>query len=545
MDNKAQAQLMAMDGILKFLSSKIGTGLIIVLIVILFYFVFHQLFVVIALLCVAGFFGYLAVNQKKPSIPLAGIAAFFVIIAVVGPSIGAFSTFGEEFSDTAISITQRYATDPANPNNYHQFSWVGNFSQAGRAVGSNEDLLFSVTDSYSKCGDDYSRTEVKFTQYIDDAKVGETSCIASCGSSGTQYSGCPILPASLPAASLAGGYHNLKVVASAKYSQPDFGGGVSDLGESTIYSAQFYKEPPECASTQLIDYKVSVPQGVTLRVTPQSANETGFQVANPIFCHSVPVQEIKANYTDVSDAPDATTCKSKGGVWNTAETKCQKYTEVSHTQQFEPLDLLSKDGYVTVPEGELWLVSYRGTPAADVNGLLQCSDAGGVWDSSTNICDLPPTIYYNCHGVITTSKNCVTQDTPNYLGGDPSTVIDLSMDNPVCQKYFDINVTPTPNCPAEAKILFKETTGYYCEWNCDPCPASNPYNKATKKCAPSTTVAPPVNGEIPPVSVGTEVGLPGTQPANDQTNTIIIVVVFLAVLVVAGFFTRGKLKRKK
>jgi len=201
--------------------------------------------------------------------------------------------------------------------------------------------------------------------------------------------------------------------------------------ELFVVSPQFWIEPQACTDTSFVTYEQVFKQGTTVRVVPQNPNEVGFRGENPVFCHSAPL--------------------------------LKQYNESNQVfeQSNAEYDLLNNGSAVTVPVGQQWIMFYRGLPA--ISGVLECEDQGGIWNATDNQCELPPTLWFVCNGILTQQQDCVVQTT-DYRCQDPMAVLETQPDGSfICRKYFDVEEMLF-NCPIGSSLKEGENGFKFCEY---------------------------------------------------------------------------------
>lgn len=469
----------------------------IALVTALIYFLAPSLFWTVALLAVAVIFFKLAFSMKQPNqrIGVSALGLLLVVFALVLPMSGLFSVFGEEFASKDVALHWQVNGDPNEPNRLHKYDIAGTLN---RSLLPNEVLQISG-QCFAYSDDDYSYSTIQFRTLIDNSPVSDYAGGGSLsqGSSATSSGFCA-LPAGVPTDSISGGYHTVSYDAKGTY-RSSFGGAETPFG-GVAGSYEFYKEDNRCADPSYIDYIVPVPEGVTLRKVP-AANEVGFAVTDPIFCHTSPV--------------------------------AIQQSGVTVAQDYKPLDSLMADGYATVPAGQLWLVRYRGLPNAAANDIIACANSNGVWDATNNKCLMPPVIYYDCRGIITTTSDCITEEPPKCE--DAEAVLDLT--DGICYKFIDTVVNPNPTCPEKSELTTKNGN-LACVWNDVECPTNSTWD-ASKKICINETIADPVQGSVttPPITA-----TPVSQMS--QENQYLIYGAF-GVMIIAIFASAIFFKKKR
>ena len=469
----------------------------IALVTALIYFLAPSLFWTVALLAVAVIFFKLAFSMKQANqrIGVSALGLILVVFALVLPMSGLFSVFGEEFANNNVSLHWQVNGDPNSPNRLHKYDIVGTLN---RSLLPNEILQISG-QCYTYSDDDYSYSTIQFRTLIDNAPVSDYAGGGSLSNgSGDVSSGFCSLPAGVSTNSISGGYHTVSYDAKGTY-RSSFGGAETSFG-GVAGSYEFFKEDVRCSDPQFIDYIVPVPEGVTLRKVP-AANEVGFAVSDPIFCHTSPVQIQQSGVTVAQD--------------------------------YKPLDSLMANGYATVPAGQLWLVRYRGLPNAAANDIIACANNNGVWDNTNNRCEMPPTIYYNCNGIVTTTKDCITEIKPKCL--DPEAVLDTS--DGLCYKYIDTEVTPQPTCPVDSELT-TVNGNMACVWNKVDCPTNSTWDSAKKICINEGTTD-PINGNITTPAV-TNVSVLDMSQENQYLIYGAFGVMIIAIFASAIFFKKKR-----
>jgi hypothetical protein len=253
-----------------------------------------------------------------------------------------------------------------------------------------------------------------------------------------------------------------------------------------------YIEPQKCIDNSYVTYEQVFKQGSIVRTSPQNENEVGFRIENPTFCHSAPILK---QYQDSNQV-----------------------FEQSNTEY----DLLNNGSSVTVPNGQQWVMFYRGLPAID--GALQCQDNGGVWNATDNRCELPPTLWFVCNGILTQERDCVVQTT-DYRCKSPTAVLETQPDGSfICHEYFDVSET-TYNCPTGSELKELPTGIKYCEYQ--PELVCNGGEIVNGHCV---IQAPPAEGGTPTSGAG---AIPGI-------STALIVVIVLIIGGLAIWYIRKK-----
>lgn len=427
---------------------------IMVLILGIIYFIFPALFWTVALLAVAVIFFKLAFSMKQPNqrIGVSALGLLLVVFAIFLPMSGLLSVFGEEFASKDVALHWQVNGDSYEPNRLHKYDIIGTLN---RSLLPNEILQISG-ECFAYSDNDYSYSTIQFRTLIDNAPVDNYAGGGSLSTGSNIPSRAPcVLPAGVSTDSISGGYHTVSYDAMGIY-RSSFGGAETPFG-GVAGSYEFFKEDVRCSDPQYIDYIVPVPEGVTLRKSP-AANEVGFAVTDPIFCHTSPVQIQQSGVTVAQD--------------------------------YKPLDSLMADGYATVPAGQLWLVRYRGLPNVAANDIIACANSKGVWDATNNQCVMPPVLYYDCWGVRTTTSDCITELKPKC--SDPQAVLDLS--DGLCYNYIDPVVNPNPTCPVDSEL--KTVNGNLaCVWSKVDCPTNSSWDSAKRICVNEST-SDPIQGII-------------------------------------------------
>ncbi len=267
-----------------------------------------------------------------------------------------------------------------------------------------------------------------------------------------------------------------------------------DTQERTLQIlSSVYIEPQKCIDNSYVTYEQVFKQGSIVRVSPQNENEVGFRTESPTFCHSAPILK-----------------------------QYQDSNQVFEQSNME-YDLLNNGSSVTVPNGQQWVMFYRGLPAID--GALQCQDNGGVWNATDNRCELPPTLWFVCNGIVTQEQDCVVQTT-DYRCQSPTAVLETQPNGSfICHEYFDVSET-TYNCPSGSELKELPTGVKYCEYQ--PELVCNGGRIENGHCV---TDAPPVEGNVPVSGQG---AIPGISSA------LLIVIALVIGGLALWYFTKKK-----
>ena len=194
-----------------------------------------------------------------------------------------------------------------------------------------------------------------------------------------------------------------------------------EIISSTSLLTNIYIEPEACTSPFLVTYQQIIREGITARVVPQNPGEVNFAVEDPVFCHTAPLLKMIIDSNQVFE------------------------------QSVIEYDSLTAGGSVTVPSGEQWIFFYRGDPL--LNNVLLCAQGGGVWNQSENRCELPPTLWFICNGILTQQRDCVVQSN-DFRCEDPDAILEINPDGTrTCVIYFNVGETVF-NCPAGFELDF-------------------------------------------------------------------------------------------
>jgi hypothetical protein len=235
---------------------------------------------------------------------------------------------------------------------------------------------------------------------------------------GTRYG--PSCPTPYTAEAIASKFQttDFSIVENHNYEYGTATAGASGpLDKQLLIVTSVYVEPSQCTDSSFVTYEQVFKSGTTIRVAPQNPNETGFRIPNPVFCHTAPVLK---QYTDSNQV-----------------------FEQSNTEY----DSLTNGGYVTVPAGQQWVLFYRGAPV--INDALVCQDNGGVWNATDNRCELPPTLWFVCNGIVTQQSECIVQAT-DYRCQNPAAQLHLNDDGTqTCILWLN----PVPMCPSGSTMI--------------------------------------------------------------------------------------------
>jgi len=277
------------------------------------------------------------------------------------------------------------------------------------------------------------------------------------------------------------------------------------LDSQIMLRTQIYIEPSKCIDSSLVTYEQVAKSGTTLRVTPQNANEVGFRIQNLTFCHSAPILKMKTD------------------------------TNMVFEQSSREYDSLVAGSYVTVPAGEEWIIFYRGD--SGLNDVLVCANNNGVWNQTENRCELPPTLWFVCNGVLTQTKDCVVQTT-DYRCQDPRAILEIKEDNSqVCTIYFpQITITPDANyeCPENFFLDETDTGNKICKqvpettYTCPFGAQLSTLSDDSKKCEFSPEII--CNGRLEGDKCVIDAPVAEGQVGNQTLSIVLVIVIVISIV---------------
>ena len=260
---------------------------------------------------------------------------------------------------------------------------------------------------------------------------------------------------------------------------------IGSFSSQTVIVSSVYIESQKCIDNSFVTYEKIFKQGTEISLVPLQG-QVGFADITPVFCHSAPVLK-----------------------------QYQDSNQVFEQSNLE-YDLLKNGSTVIVPGGQQWVFFYRGLP--QISGVLECQNNSGVWNATENRCELPPTLWFECNGILTQQRDCIVQSTDDRCE-DPEAILEIeSNGNQVCRKYFTEGQTQFI-CPVETTLKTLETGVKYCEGQPETVCAEGTTLKDSK-CIKQGTIA---EGQVPKEVGGAVV------PGLERLDPILLVVLLVAI----------------